>query len=73
MVVLRSEDHVAPWLAQRSIEAGASFGLEQCWGLAEGWYADKLAEDWRRPTREQAAALLGSLGLEGPFWRLPLR
>lgn len=43
---------------------------EQCWELARGWYGDKLSPDWRRPTADDAQALLTRIGLTDPFWQL---
>jgi hypothetical protein len=70
MLAFRSEAHVDRWLEQRSLERGAVFSLEQLWGLAHAWYADRLSPDWRRSTPEQAEQVFASLGLTGAFWRL---
>ena len=43
---------------------------EQCWRLAQAWYADKLSPDWRRKTLDEAEATLAAFGLIGPFWSL---
>ena len=43
---------------------------DQAWTLAGGWYRDKLRPDWRRPTVEEAEALLAQTRLTGPFWQL---
>jgi hypothetical protein len=71
MLVLRSEDHLVRWLAQRDLERGATMSLEQCWAIAHAWYAGKLRPDWRRHTPEEAGAVFAAAGLTGPFWRLP--
>ena len=44
--------------------------LEQLEELAARWYGDRLAPDWRPRTREESQAILGSVGLTGPFWAL---
>lgn len=43
---------------------------EQCWRLAQAWYADKLNPDWRRKTLEESEAMLAGIGLTEPFWSL---
>ena len=43
---------------------------DQCWWLAQAWYADKLRPDWRRKTLDEAEAVLADIGLTGSFWRL---
>ena len=70
MLAFRSEAHVERWLEQRGLERGAVFPLGQLWRLADAWYADRLAPDWRRRTPDEAEALFASLGLTGDFWRL---
>lgn len=71
MLVLRSEDHLTQWLTQRGLARGATMTLEQCWSIAEAWYAHKLDPGWRRHTPEEAAAVFAAAGLTTPFWRLP--
>jgi hypothetical protein len=70
MLAFRSEEHVERWCETRGLERGAVFGLETCWRLADAWYANRLASDWRRRTPEEVEALFAELGLEGDFWRL---
>ena len=43
---------------------------EQAWQLALGWFQHKVSPDWRRHTVEETAALLGEIGLTGPFWNV---
>ena len=70
MLAFRSEAHVDRWCESRRVERGASFALEQAWGLGRLWYADKLSPDWRRATPAEAEAVFASVGLTGDFWRL---
>ncbi len=70
MLGFRSEAHVDRWLELRGLERGAVFSLEQLWSLADAWYGDRLAADWRRRTGAEAEALFAELGLSGDFWRL---
>jgi len=70
MLLFRSEEHVRAWYQSRGLPTGANLTLEQQWELARVWYADRLTQDWRRRTPEEAQAVFASLGLTGPFWRL---
>jgi len=44
--------------------------IAQAWELSKRWYGDRLQRDFRRPTRDEAAAIFASVGLTGDFWRL---
>ena len=70
MLAFRSGTHVDEWCRARGIGRGAVFSLEQCWRLADSWYGDRLAPEWRRRTPEEAETLFADLGLTGEFWRL---
>ena len=49
---------------------GAAFSVQQCWTLAQQWFSDRLAPDWRRRTADEAHEIFESAGLTGAFWRL---
>ena len=68
MLVFRSEDHVARWLAGRS--GGATIPITKLAELAEAWWWDRLDPDWQPHTRERNQAILDRLGLAGKFWQL---
>jgi len=68
MLIFRSEDHVARWLAGRP--AGATIPIVTLADLATAWWGNRLSPDWRPRTREENQAILDRLGLAGPFWRL---
>jgi len=70
MRLFRSEEHVQAWSAATSIPTGAVFSLEALWTLAQLWFHDRLALDWRRRTMDEAHALFARAGLTGAFWRL---
>lgn len=70
MLLFRSEEHIDRWCEQRGLSRGATMTLDQQWRLADAWYRDRLAEDWRRRTPEEAQALFAEIGLTGPFWSL---
>jgi hypothetical protein len=44
--------------------------IAQAWDLSVTWYGDRLAPDFRRPTRDEAQAIFESVGLTGGFWQL---
>jgi hypothetical protein len=52
-------------------EAGAVVDLPTMWQLGSVWYGDRLRDDFRRRTPEEANAIFADLGLNGPFWTLP--
>jgi hypothetical protein len=68
MLLFRSEDHVQAWLQGR--DPGATISIAKLAQLADAWWGDRLAPDWRPRTREQNQAILDRLGLTGRFWRL---
>ena len=68
MLLFRSEAHVDRWLAGRG--PGATIPITKLAELAGAWWADRLSQSWQPHTREQNQAILESLGLTGPFWRL---
>ena len=63
MNLFRSEEH-AP-------AAGETIPVVLLARLAEAWWGDRLDPSWQPHTRDQNQAILDSLGLTGPFWRLP--
>jgi hypothetical protein len=69
MNLFRSEEHVEQWLAGRP--GGATIPVATLADLAQQWWQDRLAPDWRPHTRDQNHAILDGLGLTGEFWRLP--
>jgi hypothetical protein len=68
MLVFRSEDHVARWLAGRA--GGATIPVTKLAELAEAWWWDRLDPDWQPHTVEQNQVTLDRLGLTGEFWHL---
>lgn len=71
MLIFRSEDHVERWLKTWRLPRGEIISLEQCWGLAQAFYAsDRREADWRRMSVDEVEALFRALGLTSPFWRL---
>ena len=69
MNLFRSEEHIARWLGGR--DPGATIPVTTLARLAQAWWHDRLAPDWRPHTRQQNQAILADLGLTGPFWALP--
>jgi hypothetical protein len=70
MLAFRSEAHVARWRELQCLAKGAVFSPQQLWRLAQAWYSDRLAPDWRRRTPDEAEAVFADIGLTGDFWRL---
>lgn len=70
MLLFRDEEHLQRWCRARDLPSGATLSPAQAWQLARGWYGDKVREDWRRHTREEADALFAEVGLTGDFWNL---
>jgi hypothetical protein len=73
MLLFRSEEHVERWRRQWRQRRGALLSLAQGWGLAEEWYRDRLAHDWRGKTMEEAESAFARLGLRGTFWKMKPR
>ena len=71
MNLFRSEEHVARWLEANGYDAGATLSAEGICDLAQAWWGDRLAPDWRPRTRDESQAILDRLGLTGKFWQLP--
>lgn len=68
MLVFRSEAHVTAWLAGR--EPGTTIPISRLAELANAWWGNRLAPDWRPRTRAESQVILDGLGLTGPFWSL---
>ena len=60
--------HVEAWAAGAGERVGAVVDLETMWRLGRVWYEDRLHDDHRRRTPEEATAVFAELGLTGPFW-----
>jgi hypothetical protein len=70
MLLFRGEEHIDRWRRQWSQPRGGVLTISQAWDLAKAWYGSKLSQQWRRPTVEEAEALLARIGLAGEFWQL---
>ena len=70
MLAFRSEAHVDRWCEQRGLPRGASFPFDTAWRLADAWFRDRLAPEWRRRAPEDAQRVFADLGLTGEFWTL---
>ena len=71
MNLFRSEEHVARWLELRGYEGGEVTSIATVCDLAHAWWSNRLAPDWQPRARDDAQAILDSIGLTGPFWRYP--
>jgi hypothetical protein len=70
MCLFRSEEHLARWLDDNGYRLGAVLSATEITDLAQAWWHDRLAPDWRPHTRAQNQAILDGLGLSGGFWAL---
>ena len=70
MLLFRSEEHVHRWCRRWGLPLGEIFSLEQQRGLAQAWYSDRMAPDWRRKTPEEVVAIFSGLGLTSEFWAI---
>jgi len=70
MVFLRSEEHLARWLADRGWELGASMSAPTLNELARRWWWTRIDPDWRPRTPAESQSILDEVGLTGEFWRL---
>jgi hypothetical protein len=70
MVFLRSEEHLARWLADRRWDPGASMSAGTLNALARRWWWTRVEPDWRPRTLAESQAILDEVGLTGEFWHL---
>jgi hypothetical protein len=70
MVFLRSEEHLARWLADTVWEPGASMSAATLNELAHRWWWTRVEPDWQPRTQAESQAILDEVGLTGEFWRL---
>ena len=70
MLLFRSEEHVRRWCELWGQPLGEIFSLAQQWALAQAWYGDRMAPDWRRKTPDEVEALFAELGLTSAFWEI---
>jgi hypothetical protein len=68
MLLFRSEEHVDRWCAARALPKRPLVSIEQLWGLAVAWYANRLTPDARRPMGAEIRGIFDGLGLTDPFW-----
>ena len=70
MVFLRSEEHLARWLAENGWEPGATISASQMNDLARAWWWTRLDPGWMPRAVAESQAILDELGLTGEFWVL---
>lgn len=70
MLLFRSEDHATRWRERARPVASTTLSLDKAARLAHAWYRDKLSDDYRRHTADEAEAIFRDLGLDREFWRL---
>jgi len=70
MVFLRSEDHLARWLAGNGWQPGATMSAATLNELAQRWWWTRLEPDWRPRASAESQQILDDIGLTGAFWQL---
>ena len=70
MVFLRSEEHLARWLAETDRQPGASMSAATLNELARRWWWTRVEPDWRPRTPAESQLILDEVDLTGDFWRL---
>ncbi len=68
MLFFRSEEHVAAWCRDRQLEQRPLVRMDQLWGMATAWYANRLDPEARRPQPAEIREIFARLGLTEPFW-----
>ena len=66
-----TNEHAERYVSTVDEHLGELVPIEVMWRLANVWYGDRLARDYRQRTREASQSLLDGVGLTGEFWRLP--
>lgn len=69
MLFFRSEEDVDAWCARTGEPRGETLTLQQVWELAQLWYSDRMAPDFRGRTAEQMRAIFDQLGMTSEFWK----
>lgn len=67
----RSEAEVDAWCARHALAKGAVVPLSQVADLGRAWYGRHLDVTWVKWSVPEAREIFESVGLTGPFWRLP--
>ena len=70
MVFFSSREHLDEWLAANPGLTGEALTIEKTLELSIPLYKDKMKLEYVRPTKDQLAAYLDSIGLRGDFWKL---
>lgn len=52
------------------MEVGAIISLEQCWLLAQEWYADRGDLDWQPKEADEVEQIFNACDLTGEFWEI---
>ena len=58
------------WCQVGNVARGEVVSLEQVWALAQAWYHNRMAPDYRGRSIAEAEAVFESVGLTGAFWRI---
>jgi len=58
------------WCAATGELRGEVLTLARVWALAQAWYGDRMAPDFRGRTVTQAMDIFARLGLTSAFWQV---
>jgi hypothetical protein len=70
MLLFRSEEHLARWLADDERPSGARMTVAQQWELARLWFGGRDKPEWRKRTVDEVHEVFRAAGLMGDFWTL---
>lgn len=70
ITLFEREHDVDPWCRRYRLPKGEVVPLLRAWQLACAWYGNHLAEDWKKWTIAEAAAIFQRVGLGSDFWKL---
>jgi hypothetical protein len=70
MLIFENESDIDEWCKQHNKPKGEVLPIEQVWELAQIWYGNYLAPDFKRKTKEIAEAMFAQVGLRSSFWKL---
>ena len=59
---------MARWCEANGLSQRPLVSLDQLWGLAQIWYAERLTVESPRPSLDEVVPIFARFGLTGPFW-----
>ena len=68
ILFFRSEEAIEGWCQRSGVPRGEALTLRKTWELSKAWYDNRLSPSFKGRTAEEAATILGHLGLGDGFW-----